>query len=169
MGYPKFIVSNQKGESISIQRVKPFSSAIKNLQQTTFSNFVTVFWNHIRPDITCESSASRWFLCNIKPYLLENEEKYHMICPLLQLWLALLELTLCLLGNFSCFFWCLLIFFKIIFFEKFFQEYHQCQIVWIQIRPDILSGLIWVETICKGYQRSTHSRQRVKWFDVHIW
>ena len=35
----------------------------------------------------------------------------------------------------------LVIFLKIIFFEKFFQEYHQCQTVWIQIRPGILSKL----------------------------
>ena len=27
------------------------------------------------------------------------------------------------------------------------------QTVWIQIRPDILSGLIWVQTICNGYQQ----------------
>ena len=32
---------------------------------------------------------------------------------------------LCLLGNFLCFFFRLLNFFKIIFFEKLFQEYHQ--------------------------------------------
>ena len=25
------------------------------------------------------------------------------------------------------------------------------QTVWIQIRPDILSGLIWIQTVCKGY------------------
>ena len=31
----------------------------------------------------------------------------------------------------------------------------ECQTVWIQIRPDIMSGLIWVQTICKGYQQST--------------
>ena len=41
------------------------------------------------------------------------------------------------------------------FFEKFFQEYHQCQIVWIQIRPDVLSGLIWVQNVCKGYLQRT--------------
>ena len=34
---------------------------------------------------------------------------------------------ICLLGNFSCLFCCLLIFFKINFFEKFLYEYHQCQ------------------------------------------
>ena len=27
-----------------------------------------------------------------------------------------------------------------------------CQTVWIQIRPDVLSGLIWVQTVCKGYR-----------------
>ena len=36
-----------------------------------------------------------------------------------------------------------------------------CQTVWIQIRPDILSGLIWVQTVCKGYQQMTLSRQWV--------
>ena len=30
-----------------------------------------------------------------------------------------------------------------------------CQTVQIQIRPDILSGLIWVQTVCKGYQQPT--------------
>ena len=48
----------------------------------------------------------------------------------------------------------LLIFFKINIFEKFFQEYHLCQTVWVQNRPDILSGLIWVLTVCKGYQQT---------------
>ena len=31
----------------------------------------------------------------------------------------------------------------------------QLLIVWIQVRPDILSVLIWVQTICKGYQKAT--------------
>ena len=26
---------------------------------------------------------------------------------------------------------------------------------WIQIRPDILSGLIWVQPVCKGYEQTT--------------
>ena len=30
-----------------------------------------------------------------------------------------------------------------------------CQTVWIQIRPDILSGLIWVQTVCKIYLQTT--------------
>ena len=32
----------------------------------------------------------------------------------------------------------------------------KCQTVWIQIKPDILSCLIWVQLICKGYQRPTN-------------
>ena len=31
----------------------------------------------------------------------------------------------------------------------------ECQTVWIQIRPDILSGLVWVKTVCKSYQQTT--------------
>ena len=31
----------------------------------------------------------------------------------------------------------------------------ECQTDWIQIRPDILSGLIWVQSVCKGYQQTT--------------
>ena len=41
-----------------------------------------------------------------------------------------------------------------------------CQTVWIQIRPDILSGLIWVQTVCKGYQQMSKvaaSEQRVQY------
>ena len=45
-----------------------------------------------------------------------------------------------MLGNFSHdAFCCLLILFKIHFFEKFFREYYQCQMVWIQIRTDVHS------------------------------
>ena len=60
--------------------------------------------------------------------------------------------TVCkdMLGNFSCFFCRLLIYFKINFFKKkIYQECHWWQRIWIQIRPDILSGLIWVQTVYK--------------------
>ena len=30
----------------------------------------------------------------------------------------------------------------------------ECQTVWIQIRPDVLLGLIWVQTVCKSYQQT---------------
>ena len=31
----------------------------------------------------------------------------------------------------------------------------ECQKVWIQIGPDNLSGLIWIQTVCKCYQQAT--------------
>ena len=53
------------------------------------------------------------------------------------------------------------------FFFFFFLNLHfqkglsgipsECQTVGIQIRPDVLSGLIWVQTVCKGYQKTTKS------------
>ena len=47
-------------------------------------------------------------------------------------------------------------FFKINFFKKYLSGIpSECQIIWIQIRPDILSGLIWIQTVCKGYQQTT--------------
>ena len=64
-------------------------------------------------------------------------------------------LTFCLLGTFVCFFVVCWFFFIINFFERFFQEYHQSQTVWIQIRPDIMSGLILVQSVCKSYQQMT--------------
>ena len=51
----------------------------------------------------------------------------------------------------------------------------ECQTIWIQIRPDILSGLIWVQTVCKGYQQTTTVAprgQRVKYkqlVDTTFW
>ena len=39
----------------------------------------------------------------------------------------------------------------LLFFLKIlFQEWHQCQTVWVQIRSEVLSGMIWVQTVCKG-------------------
>ena len=31
----------------------------------------------------------------------------------------------------------------------------ECQIAWIQIRPNVLLGLTWVQTVCKSYQQTT--------------
>ena len=72
------------------------------------------------------------------------------------------NLTLCMLGNFACFFvvWIFFIF-KLTSFKKIFHEYHQS----VQIRSNILSGLIWVQINCKGYQQMTKvttSGDRVK-------
>ena len=61
-------------------------------------------------------------------------------------------------GKFFMLFCRLLIFFKINLLKKFFE----CQIVWIQIRPDILLGLIWVQTVCKSYQQTTLGDKELK-------
>ena len=51
--------------------------------------------------------------------------------------------------KFSCFYCCLLTFFKMSFFEEFFQKHYQSVTIWIQIRPYIMLGLIWVQPFVK--------------------
>ena len=65
------------------------------------------------------------------------------------------EITLCMLGNFSSF-WCrLLTFFKINFFKKNFRNTIRCQTIWSRSKTNVLWVLIWVQTVCKGYQQTT--------------
>ena len=46
---------------------------------------------------------------------------------------------------------CLLIFFQNQLFRKILSGIpSECQPDLIQIRPDVLSGLIWVQSVCKG-------------------
>ena len=40
------------------------------------------------------------------------------------------------------------------FQNQLFRKFFQCQTDWIQIRPDILSGLIWAQTVCISYQQT---------------
>ena len=78
------------------------------------------------------------------------------VTPILA-YLSNINLTLYLLRNFACFFVASLLFFKINFFEKNISGIPSvCQTFWIQIRPDILSGVIWMQTVCKGYPQTTH-------------
>ena len=44
----------------------------------------------------------------------------------------------------------------------------ECQTVWIQIKPGILLGLIWVQTVCKCYQQTTPVGKELiyKCFDI---
>ena len=70
--------------------------------------------------------------------------------------LIYLLLALCLLGNFSPVFCCLPIFFQNELFRKILSgKPSECQAAWIQLMPYIMSGLIWVQTVCKGYQQVT--------------
>ena len=84
-----------------------------------------------------------------------------------------LYLSICMLGNCSCFYFRPLTFFKI----KFLKINHpgppsECQTVWIQIKTDILLVFIWVQTVAKGYWQTTKlstGMQRVitgKYFSV---
>ena len=68
-----------------------------------------------------------------------------------------LSLTLCILGNFALSFLSADFFFiKInVFPKKYFGILLACQSTWIQTRSDILSALIWVQTLCKDYQPMT--------------
>ena len=66
------------------------------------------------------------------------------------------DLSLCILGNILCF-CCLLMTFQIFsfFFKKISGRLSECQAVWIQIGTHILLGLIWVQSVSKGYQQTT--------------
>ena len=71
-------------------------------------------------------------------------------------------LTLCPLWNFPAF---LLSadFFQYQPFQKILSRIlSEYQTVWTQIRPDILSGLIWVQTVCKSYQQTTLGVNRTR-------
>ena len=79
-------------------------------------------------------------------------------------------LTLCMLGNFVCFFLSSVDFLKINFFKRNLSGIPaECQRVWIKIRPDMLSGLIWVQTVCNGYKQMTKvplARKELLWKDT---
>ena len=66
------------------------------------------------------------------------------------------SLALCILGNFFLHaFLSSADFFQNQLFQKTLSGIpSECQAVWIQIRPDILSGLIWIQTVCKGEQQT---------------
>ena len=65
-----------------------------------------------------------------------------------------MSLTICLLVSHT--FWSSADFFKINFFKKILSGIPvECQTVWIQIRTDILAGLIWDQTVFKVDQQTT--------------
>ena len=79
--------------------------------------------------------------------------------------IVVLRINFSMQGNFSCFCCRLLTFFKINFFPKILSgTLLECQMVWIQMRNDILLVLIWVQTNCKGYQQMTKDtcKERIK-------
>ena len=84
-----------------------------------------------------------------------------------------LYLSICMLGNRSCFYFRPLTFFKIKFLKiNRSRPPSECQTVWIQIKTDILLVFIWVLLFAKGYWQTTKlstGMQRVitgKYFSV---
>ena len=66
-------------------------------------------------------------------------------------------LTLCMLVNFSiCRYFLTLLFSK----YSFRNNIRECQTAWIQIRLEILLGLIWVQTVCKTLLHSERPKLR---------
>ena len=66
---------------------------------------------------------------------------------------------ICLLGSSSsCFFVVCWLFFKINFFEKLFQKYHECRALRIQIS-------VQVTVVCKGNQQTTQTGKRAMTWD----
>ena len=74
-------------------------------------------------------------------------------------WLQIIALSLCMLGNFLCL---SVIFFKIIFFENFYQELYQ------GVKPfgSRSGSTFWVQIVCKGYKQTT--KVNVYRFEKHI-
>ena len=55
-----------------------------------------------------------------------------------------------------CMLFCCLFFSKLTIFKKRNSGVlSECKTVWIQIRADKMSGLIWIQTVCKGFQQTT--------------
>ena len=80
-------------------------------------------------------------------------------------------LTLCMLGNFACFFVVcgFFFFFKLTFSKKIFQEHHQgVKQIGSRSGPMFLSGLIWIQTICKGYKQMSKFATCVERVEVDI-
>ena len=78
--------------------------------------------------------------------------KYTRLYPILRGWVwkvLIFSQTLCLIDSFSLF--------AINFSNKFFQQEHQCQTVWVQIRPDNLSTqtietlMLFLQKLSAGY------------------
>ena len=74
-------------------------------------------------------------------YHFSHNEKYSIFTDLS-------SLTLYMLSYFH------VLTFFIFFFQKFLSL-SMCQTVWIQIRTDFVSVLIWVQTVCKEYKQTT--------------
>ena len=59
---------------------------------------------------------------------------------------------------------------NLLFQKKISGSLSECQMVWIQIRTNILAVLIWVQTVCEGNQQTTKvaaSKKRVNILNLY--
>ena len=146
-------------------RQSEFQTSLLSCRKFTYDTFQKA--NNKRPD---QTALMRRLVCACvvcKP----PEDRFLTLRPISSLirfiYTHFSSLTLCKLGNFSWFCCHLLTFFSKLTFSKnsFISE---CQAVWIQIRTDVLSVLIRVQTVsefAKGYQQTTKvaaSKERFK-------
>ena len=60
-------------------------------------------------------------------------------------------------------------FFQNHFFRKIISEIpSECQTDLIQIRCDVLSGLIWIQSVCKGYEQTTLVDNELTFVIIHV-
>ena len=118
------------------------------------TNWVQLLLEGVHTSISTDTnSIAMWFsrgvLTSCHPYSVPAHEmikfKPHLI--------------LCMLGNFSWFFWPSAYFFSKLTFQNILSEtLSGCQTAWIQIRPGILSILIWIQAVCKGLRLSADDK-----------
>ena len=103
----------------------------------------------LRIQIIVRSKSSEWLVWNMKEYRVKVYIFIKMD-GLMIVWLvifhALVVVSCC------CFCFLLLLFFFKIILSGTLSE---CQTVWFRFRTDVLSVLIWVHTVVKGYQQTT--------------
>ena len=101
------------------------------LKSTSFRNVIRVS-NSLDPDLVRPDLASKWL-----QRLTTDNKRYHWSCLYCTPETNISMIVVCY-------------FFQNQLYRKFFQKYHQCETVLVQIRPDNSSGLIWLQTVCKG-------------------
>ena len=114
---------------------------------------------HLRPHTAnpvISSTRSRPMTCRSRPQTCKSRPRTSKLRPktafarvrsFCQSMVIYFLLTLCMLGNFACYFVGCVFFLKVTFPKNISGIPSECQTVWIQIRPYVLSGLIWVQTV----------------------
>ena len=83
--------------------------------------------------------------CNLFQVLKLKMEHFSPILLKILIIRSYIFLTLCNAG--------LIFIFRLLNFSRL-KLSSECQTVWIQTKSNVLSGLIWVQTVCKGYQQT---------------